>query len=380
MPIVKKPSGRFQAKILSPDGRFTIYKTFPTRAEAEEHLARWKREKRQGKLKALEPKLPLLDQFFTEWFADVSSEKSLQYQSGWRDFQFQQYRDYVQPVLGSVRIDKISPQMVKRVLNRMATLNRAPGTQSHVFVLMRKMFGDAIESYQYLTYNPAIRKLKPEVPINEAVRLNLDQIKQLLTYVDGKSYGLAIWLQLYLGLRCGELQALRWEDIDFADCRLFIRRTFVRKMNQFRDYPKGRRQHSHTIPQELRERLEAARTVAKGELVCPSPRGPNLVLPQYWYSNALKKYCRELELPLLGTHGLRHSTSEIYMSHGASRDDLRQLFAHSSTTVTDRYIRDRASNLERVGNVIRLFQNEPDTETYPKNVPDPKSEKGARAK
>ena len=68
------------------------------------------------------------------------------------------------------------------------------------------------------------------------------------------------------------------------------------------------------------------------------------------------------------------------MSHRASRDDLRQLFAHSSPTVTDRYIRDRASNLERVGNVIRLFESEPETETNQKNEPSEKTEKGADAK
>lgn len=283
--------------------------------------------------------------------------------------QFQQYRDFVQPVLGRTRLDAITPQMVKRVLNRMATLNKSPQTQRHVFVLMRKMFGDAIESYQYLIFNPAIRKLKPEIAIKEARRLNLEQIKRLLLHVEGKKYGLAIWLQLYIGLRCGELQALRWEDIDLEEHRLHIRRTYVRKMELFRDYPKGRRQHSHIIPLELCDRLKSARLEAAGDLVTPSPRGSQLVLPQRWYGNALKKYCRELELPIIGTHGLRHSTSEIYMSHGASRDDLRQLFAHSSTSVTDRYVRDRASNLEKVSNVIRLFKDEPEFKTYPKNVP-----------
>lgn len=150
----------------------------------------------------------------------VSSEKSKKYQSGWRQFQFQQYRDYVQPVLGKIRLNAITPQMVKRVLNRVAMMDRSPGTQRHVFVLMRKMFGDAIESYQYLTFNPAIGKFKPDIPFKEAKRLNLEQIKRLLVHVDGKKYGLAIWLQLYVGLRCGELQALRWEDIDLEDGRL----------------------------------------------------------------------------------------------------------------------------------------------------------------
>ena len=79
-----------------------------------------------------------------------------------------------------------------------------------------------------------------------------------------------------------------------------------------------------------------------------------MVIPQRWYCIALRKYCRQLGIPEIGTHGLRHSTSEIYLSHGASRDDLRQLFAHSSLKVTDRYVRDKASNLEKVSNVILL--------------------------
>lgn len=218
--------------------------------------------------------------------------------------------------------------MVKRVINRVGQLGRSRTTQRHVFVLTRRLFGDAIEIYQHLTFNPALRKFNPDIPVYEAKRLNLDQIKSLLLHVEGKNYGFAICLQLYLGLRCGELQALTWEDVDLEDRRISIRRTFVKHVRRIRDYPKGRKQHSHSIPLELWERLVSARRTARSEFVVPS------------------------------TEGLRHSTSEIYLQAGASRDDLRELFAHSSLVVTDRYIRGKVSNLERVSNVIQLFPRE----------------------
>ncbi len=66
---------------------------------------------------------------------------------------------------------------------------------------------------------------------------------------------------------------------------------------------------------------------ATGELIVASPTGK--VLPYRFYLKAVKTYCEELGITVLGTHGLRHSTSELYMSHGATRDDLRSLFAHS---------------------------------------------------
>jgi integrase len=122
---------------------------------------------------------------------------------------------------------------------------------------------------------------------------------------------------------------------------------------QIREYPKGRRQHVNGIPQEIRERLVAAKLEAKSEFVVTSRLGT--MVPYRWYLAQLRKYCRKLELPVIGTHGLRHSTSELYLSHGASRDDIRQLFAHSSLAVTERYIHQRGTNLEKVTNVIRLF-------------------------
>lgn len=174
-------------------------------------------------------------------------------------------------------------------------------------------------------------------------------------------------MQLYLGLRVGELQALRWEDVDLDSGRVTIRRNFIRKTDRFRDYPKGRKQHSHNLPPELWEKLvieKNQKSQAKGELVVTSPEGN--IIPYKWYLKALKKYCRELGLVRISTHGLRHSTSELYMSHGATRDDLRSLFAHSSLKVTERYLHGKDSNLEKVTNVIRLFKKNGSTQNRPK--------------
>ncbi len=356
MAVIKLKSGSFQAKIVGPDGR-TVSKTFLNRRDASQQLAQWKIEKRQNRL-IPNVKLPTLDEYFVRWFGDISQETRDEDQSGWRKVQLQIYRDYIRPVLGAVSLDEIKPEMVKRAINRVGQLGRSPTTQRHVFVLLRRLLGDAIEIYQYLTFNPALRKFNPDIAVYEAKRLSLNQIKSLLLHVEGKKYGLAIWIQLYLGLRCGELQALKWEDVDLEGHRIVIRRTFVKHVGHIRNYPKGRKHHSHSIPFELWERLVVARPLAKGEFVAPSPEGSQYLLPHRWYLKALKGYCKALGITVVGTHGLRHSTSVIYMKAGASRDDMRELFAHSSLTVTDRYVGGESSNLERVSNVIQLFPKE----------------------
>ncbi len=76
----------------------------------------------------------------------------------------------------------------------------------------------------------------------------------------------------------------------------------------------------------------------------------------YWmYRKVLKQYCQEAKVAVIATHGLRHSTSELYQTYGASRDDLRQLFAHSSVSTTERYIHRKSDSLGKVAKVIQLF-------------------------
>ena len=307
-------------------------------------------------------------EFFEEWHHDVSHETSKETRTGWRETQLQYFRDYIEPVIGNCPLKAVTPQMAKRVLIEMAMKGKSPQTQRLVYATMKKMFGDAVEAYQYVSFNPILRKIKPALSTKEAQHLNLKQIVSLLQHVRGKKYGLAIWIQLYLGLRVGELIALRWEDIDLEMGRVTIRRTFVKKTDQFRDYPKGGKQHTHSIPAELLEMLIEAKREARAEHVVTS-RCLGGILPYRWYVYTLKQYCHELGLPSISSHGLRHSTSEMYIHHGATRDDLRRLFAHSTAAITDRYIHNHGTNLEKVASVIRLFPQVSDPKMTPRPIP-----------
>lgn len=204
----------------------------------------------------------------------------------------------------------------------------------------------------------SLKKQLDRVVLSTEAAQRLDEwLDTLRTSFRRIEYGTAIWLQVYLGLRVGEIQALTWNNVDLQDGTIHIRRAYVRKDRVFKDYPKGRKQHSHRIPPEVVEILLEAKGKAKSSYVAESAEGG--MLSYEWYFRSPKRYCRECGLEAVGTHGLRHSTAGLYLSHGASRDDIKSLFAHSSYEVTDRYIHHRESNLEKVAGVIRLFPNLP---------------------
>jgi integrase len=357
MAIKKLKSGSFQARLLGIDGR-TLTKAFASRLEAEEQVLRWKREKKEGTLRSRDVRRITLDAFFTEWFAGLVASGS---NSGWRKHQLQHYRDYVSPLIGAELMTEIRPRAIQRVLLGMAERGKAPSTQSHVFSLLHKMYSDAMDTYEYVSFNPVIRKLRPRIIVREAPHLNRDQASRLAQYVQDRKYGTAILLQLFTGLRVGEVQGLRWEDLDLSANRLTVRRVYVRKANAFRDYPKGGKQRVQPLPRQLVGHLKKEQARSTVELVAPSQKGK--VLPYRWYGEALARYCRELGLPEVGTHGLRHSTAELYISQGASHDDVRQLLGHASSSTTVRYMHGRNVTLDKVSNVIELFLEKKNTKT-----------------
>jgi hypothetical protein len=144
----------------------------------------------------------------------------------------------------------------------------------------------------------------------ESRYLAIEDTKRLLGAVRGLDIETAVRIQLYCGLRVGEVQALQWSHLDFNQGKygkLRVAGTYVRKESRFKDSPKGGEQHSIDLPLELREYLLS------------------------------------------------------------ERQQSDSLFAHSSSSVTDRYIHDRGSQLEKVANVIRLFPVEDVSQKFPKS-------------
>lgn len=221
------------------------------------------------------------------------------------------------------------------------------------------MFRDAVELFQFIGQTPVLPILARRVPQKEARFLSMEQASRLLKYVVGRDYDIAIWLQLYLGLRVSDVIALKWEDVDVDQGTALISQSYSRKdtwenkEKTFRDRLKGGKQHRVLLPPELWEFLKSRKVGATSPFVAVSPTGE--MLSYEFYLETLKGYCQELGIPTVGTHGLRHSASELYLNHGATEDDIRRLFAHSSADITERYLHSRGRNLADVAKGMRLL-------------------------
>ena len=140
---------------------------------------------------------------------------------------------YVKPVIGNVRLDKLTPAHVQRLVTQTRNSTTSRGTPPsasllrHVYKLVRNALGDAFRM-ELVTRNVATQVKAP--PLNTKRRLGLDlaEAKRLLEVIDGERLEALYVLALTTGLRRGELLALRWDDIDLRSRQLHVRRAMQR--------------------------------------------------------------------------------------------------------------------------------------------------------
>jgi hypothetical protein len=98
----------------------------------------------------------------------------------------------------------------------------APPHLRHVYKLIRNALGDAYRM-ELVTRNVAMQVKAP--PLSKERRLGLDmaEAKRLLDVIDDERLEALYALAMTTGLRCGELLALRWDDIDLGSRQLHVR-------------------------------------------------------------------------------------------------------------------------------------------------------------
>jgi integrase len=140
---------------------------------------------------------------------------------------------YVKPVIGTVRLDKLTPAHVQRLVTETRNSRTSRGTPPsastlrHVYKLVRNALGDAYRM-ELVTRNAATQVKAPPLSSQRRLGLDLAEAKRLLKVVDGERLEALYVLALTTGLRRGELLALRWDDIDLGSRQLHVRRAMQR--------------------------------------------------------------------------------------------------------------------------------------------------------
>jgi integrase len=141
------------------------------------------------------------------------------------------YRTYVEqyliPHLGKHRLDRLTPDHVRRLHATMAEDGLADSTRRQAHAILRRALVVA-ERDGKVGRNVAALVDPPPVGTVHHEPLSLQDARKVLKVLDGDPMAARWVCALLLGLRQGEALGLRWEDIDFDAQRIHVRHELIR--------------------------------------------------------------------------------------------------------------------------------------------------------
>jgi integrase len=337
----RESDGRWVASLsLEDGGRKYIYGK--TRKEAYDKLQKALLEQQQGKLPT-GPK-QTVKQYLEYWLEEVHKPTI-------RLSSYVKYRRLIRihilPALGHVQLQKLSPQQVQSFYKQKSEEGLSPKMVHSIHGVLHKALGNAVR-WKLVSSNVCDLLSPPRLVKQEIQPLTPDQARSLIEAARGHRLEGVLVLAITTGMRRGELLALRWQDIDFENKNVQIRRTvdfFAGYGGYIETEPKtakGRRMIA--LPPfvigvlrqrrlaQLELRLKAGAAWEEHDLVFTGLHG-NYLNPRY----ILKLFAQVLQdanLPHLRFHDLRHSAATLLLGMGVHPKVVQEILGHSQIGMT----------------------------------------------
>ncbi len=338
--IYQRSDGRWAVEITLADQTRKRYYC-KTEKDAVEKRRTVLNELAEGRL-ATGPQRTVKD-YLEQWLEEVQKERV-------RTSTYVRYKKlinlYIVPVIGHVRLQKLTPQQLQSLYSKKLKEGLATKTVHAVHSLLHSALDNAVR-WNLVSRNVTTAVTPPRIQKREGVSLTLEQIKKLLDTVRGDRLEMLIILALMTGMRRGEMLALRWPDVDFEKHSIQVRRTvdFINGYGYVENEPKTEKgKRIIQIPSFVLERLklhrvaQLERRLKVGEswhdldLVICGLEG-NYLNPRYMLK-LFGRLLNEAGLPHMHFHDLRHSVVTLLISTGVDPRSIQEFVGHEDITTT----------------------------------------------
>jgi integrase len=258
-------------------------------------------------------------------------------------------RRYVLPVIGHLAVSELRREHVDAVLT--AAQDRLVASTSR---LLRAVLGIALhraERWEIAGARNVVRLTDPpRVEPREPRFLDAAEARRLLDAAAGDRLEVVYVLAIFCGLRRGEIQALRWSDVDLDKREVHVRNTLHEETSGFRlgEAKSMSARRSIVMPTTVAAALAAHRQRQISESWLPSRSGTEageqwgLVvtsatgkpLAKSTLRGNFRRMLRKAGLPVMRLHDLRHSCASLLLGDGVAAQTVASLLGHSEVKTT----------------------------------------------
>ena len=303
--------------------------------------------------------LPTLADYLEEWLRARSMALQRSTVASYR----QSLDLYIVPRLGNLRLDQIDVRTLDRtyaeLLHRGGKHGKplAPRTVRYAATILRAALEHAVKR-GLLDTNPATHATTPrfdhrgdDPTLDELQVWDVEEVRRFLHAIEGDPFEHVWVLALCTGMRRGEVLGLRWEDVDLPERTLHVRRSLSVVDGEARLKPtKTSQDRSLRVGDRVMDVLAERREVQDRQrrecgggwcdrwgLVFTHSDGH--YIDPYEVTVAWRELVRELDLPVIRLHDLRHTHATLLLQAGASLKVVSERLGHSGIELTvDTYL------------------------------------------
>lgn len=274
------------------------------------------------------------------------------------------------PAIGKMRMDKIKPMTINRLINdiaEMPRLDKKPGklsaqTVKHHFRCLSSILQDAVD-WDVINENPCLRVKPPKVKKAKIKVYDEEETSAFLTALESAplKHRAMIWLEIATGLREGEIMGLEWSDIDFDNKIIKVERAsqYLPGKGIFEKDPKTEEsQRSLAIPgnvvdllRQYRAEWAARKLRLEGEIWKGSDRlfitwdgAPG---SPTWPVKWLDKFLKDKGLPHCSFHSLRHLNATMSIRDGVPLKNISARLGHTDIGTTANIYAEALKSVDR---------------------------------
>jgi integrase len=253
--------------------------------------------------------------------------------------------NHVLPHFGRMPIENINRMMVKKFLMGKIKDGLSQSTVAHMKSCLSGVFSIAVDD-EVLSGNPShglgkiFRARNLNEDVNPLTQLELVDLMEAFQEHMPEHYPMALTLAR-TGMRLGEVLALKWEDVDFDERSIKVRRTYARgkigppKNGKSRTVDMSRQLtkvlQNHRLQQKHHALKFGWRSVPKWVFV--NSVGKPLDI-NHWRRRVFYRVLKEAGIKKMRVHDLRHTYASLLIQGGESLAYVRDQMGHHSIKVT----------------------------------------------
>ena len=334
--IRQRPDGRWEARYtlgIDPGTGKQIQKSVygKTQREVRQKLTAITAEIDSGTYQ--EPCKMTVNEWLDIWLKD--------YQIGVKDstayLYERQSKLYLRPALGNIPLETLKAHTVQRLYNSLSQEHDgqpalSAKTIKNIHGVLHKALQQAV-LLNYIRYNPTTACVLPKIVKKEIHPLTDQQTAQLLNLLKGSKYEIPLTVDLFTGLREGELLGLMWDCVDFEKGTILVNKQLRRSQRKGGTYyfspPKNNKSRTITPAPYVMKLLQAQKVQQAEQRLMAGPawEASGLVFTNEFgryvsyraIFDSFKRIVKRIGLPDARIHDLRHP----YVKHTTKIFSLR---------------------------------------------------------